>query len=217
MATGRATLVDVAEPLGSAAEARRWLAGAGEPDLRAGLSVLGRSLHAFRLIAADPYLQPVGRHQLLVARLGYGAGEQVAEGLWSEAIELVPRSTHQRRTRLLAPQARLAAVLGAREPVLACEELTLRARLDLDQSRFREAALQLLVALDATLAELANDPVGLTLQDRLTELGAQRDRVAAAAQAALAGQLADNDRETVAFTLGRIESALRARALASAR
>ena len=59
---------------------------------------------------------------------------------------------------MLHPQARLAAVLGARERPLACEELALRARLDLDHGREREAALQLLVALDAALAELARGP-----------------------------------------------------------
>ena len=63
----------------------------------------------------------------------------------------------RRRSRILAPQARLAALLGAREAALACEELTLRARADVDQGRPREAALQLLVALDAALAELAAD------------------------------------------------------------
>ena len=59
---------------------------------------------------------------------------------------------------MLRPQARLAAVLNGRERPLACEELTLRARLDLDHGREREAALQVLVALDAALAELAADP-----------------------------------------------------------
>ena len=59
---------------------------------------------------------------------------------------------------MLTPQARLAAVLSARERPLVCEELTLRARLDLDHGRGREAALQLLVALDAALAELQADP-----------------------------------------------------------
>ena len=42
-----------------------------------------------------------------------------------------------------------------RDAVLACEELTLRARGDLDRGRDREAALQLEAALSAALAELA--------------------------------------------------------------
>ena len=41
------------------------------------------------------------------------------------------------------PQERLAALLGGRDAALACEELALRARGDLDHGRAREAALQL--------------------------------------------------------------------------
>lgn len=213
---GRATVIDVGEPLRGSDQARGWLSGAGEADLRTGLAVLDRAVYAFRLVVADPYLPPVARHHLLVARLGYGAGEQVAEGSWTEAIEIIPRPARRRRVKVLQPQARFAAILGGRERVLACEELTLRARLDLDQSRLPEAALQLLVALDAALAELERDPGAPLLQDRLAELRAQRDRVAAAGQAALCGQLTVGDRDVVAFTLGRIEAVLRARALAGA-
>ena len=95
----------------------------------------------------------------------------------------------RRRSRILAPQARLAALLGGREAALACEELALRARLDLDQGRPREAALQLLVALDAAFAELAADARAGELSGRLEELRGQREPVAAAAQAALSGPL----------------------------
>ncbi len=107
-------------------------------------------------------------------------------------------------------------MLGARESALACEELVLRARLDLDQGRDREAALQLLVALDAALAELARDPAASVLTGRLNELREQRQSVASAAQAALDGALGADQREAVVFTVGRIEAALRARAAQSA-
>jgi hypothetical protein len=214
--TGRATVIDVSETLADPAGARSWLDQAGEDELAADLAVLNRALHAFRLVTADPYLHPVRRQQALVARIGWGAGEQVAEGLWSDARELVALSGRERRSKVLHPQARLAAVMNGRERVLACEELTLRARLDLDHGREREAALQLLVALDAALAELPTDPVAALLAERIAELRAQRDSVTAAAQAALAGGLSPAQRETVAFTLGRVEAALRARAVANA-
>ena len=42
------------------------------------LAVLNRALHAFRLATADPYINAVGRRQALVARVGYGAGEEGA-------------------------------------------------------------------------------------------------------------------------------------------
>jgi hypothetical protein len=214
--TTRATVVDVGTPLAGAAEAAQWLAGAGEAELAADLAVLNWALHAFRLVIADPYVNPVGRHQALVARIGYGGGEEVADGLWTEARELTAPTRRQRRAKILQPQARLAAVLTGREPTLACEQLTLRTRLDLDQGRDREAALQLLVALDAALAELPSDPAGPVLEQRIGELRARRGAVARAAQAALAGPLAPAEREAVESTLGRIEAALRARAVANA-
>lgn len=214
--TGRATVVDVSAPLADLAAGRAWLAGAGEPELAADLAVLNRALHAFRLVTADPYLRPVSRGQMLAARVGFGAGERVADGLWTEAHELVVPSGRRRRGTVLQPQARFAAVLGGREQALVCEELVLRARLDVNDERHREAALQLLVALDAALAELAVDPTAAMLTERLAELRAQRDAVATAAQAALAGRLSTDHLETVTFTLGRIEAALRARVAANA-
>jgi hypothetical protein len=214
--TGRATVIDVREPLPDEAAARSWLQSAGENYLDSGVAVLDRVLHAHRLVTADPHTGPVGRRHALVARIGYGAGEQVADGLWTEARELLDSGPRLRRLKVLQPQARLAAVLGGRERALACEELVLRARLDLDHHRDREAALQVLVALDAALAELAADPTAPALADRLAELRGRRQAVGAAAQTALAGPLSDSERETVEFTVGRIEAALRARAVANA-
>ncbi len=217
VATGRATVIDVGEPFELEGDATAWLRRAGESDLEAGITVLNRALHAFRLVTADPYMQPVGRQQAIVARVGFGAGEQVAEGLWTQARELLPaRRRRQPRATVLQPQARLAAVLGGRERPLACEELTLRARLDLDHGRDREAALQVLVALDAALAELAADPTGGALSDRLEELRGQREAINAAAQTALGAPLSAAEREAVALTLSRIEAAFRARAVANA-
>jgi hypothetical protein len=214
--TGRGTVIDVGRPFADQRQAASWLAQAGEADLAADLAVLNRALHSFRLVTEDPYIGPVGRHQALVARVGYGAGEEVADGLWTEARELVASARRQRRSKLLQPQARLAALLGGRERPLACEELALRARLDLDHDRDREAALQVLVALDAAIAELAGDPSGPALEKRLDELRDQRESVALAAQNALAGPLGDEDLEVVDFALARIEAALRARAVANA-
>lgn len=214
--TGRATIVDVGTPLPDEPAARAWLAAAGEAELEQGLEVLNRALHAFRLVTTNPYVNAVARDQALVARVGFGAGEQVADGLWTEAHELIQPVGRRRRFRALQPQARLAAVLGGRERVLACQELTLRARLDLDHGLAREAALQLLVALDAALAELPADESAPVLAERLVELRERRDSVTQAAQAALSGPLAEADRQIVEQTLARIEAALRARAVALA-
>ena len=214
--TTRATVIDVGSPHPGEADATAWLAAADEDDLSADLAVLNRVLYSFRLVTFDPYVGPVGRHQALVARIGYGVGEEVADGLWTDARELVVPEHRQRRKAVLHPQARLAALLGSRAQPLASEELTLRARLDLDNGRYREAALQVLVALDAAIAELGGDRLADTLEDRLVELRDQRDPVAATAQNALGGPIEQQDLETIVFALGRIEAAIRARAVASA-
>jgi hypothetical protein len=180
----------------------------GEAELAADVGVLNRALHSWRLASADPHVHPVERRQALVARVGFGAGEQVADGQWSEARELVAKLPRRRRVKRLEPQAHFAAVMNGRREALACEELALRARLDLDHGRDREAALQLLIALDAALAELPPDA-------RVDELRDRRDAVAAAAHTALAGRLDQAAREVVAFVLGRLEAALRARAATS--
>lgn len=211
--TGRATIVDVGHPLADDAEGRTWLGQAGEDQVSAGLVVLNHALQAHRLVSGDPYARTVSRAQALVARVGFGAGEEVAQGKWTDARELIRSTPRQRRIKALHPQARLAAVLGGRASQLACEELTLRARLDLDEGRTREAALQLVVALDGALSELAGDPA---LLERLDELRQRRDTTAAAGQAALAGPLGPEELAGVEFTLGRVEAALRARAAAGA-
>jgi len=53
-------------------EAAAWLAAADEPDLAAGLGVLNRVLHSYRLASADPHVHGIGRRNALAARLGYG-------------------------------------------------------------------------------------------------------------------------------------------------
>lgn len=214
MLTGRATVIDVGEPFTDESRASAWLRGAGEDDLAQDLEVLNRTLHAFRLVTDDPYLNPVSRHQALVARIGYGVGDEVADGLWTDARELIAPVRRERRAKILQPQARLAAMLGGREPELVCEELVLRARLDFDQGRDRAAALQLLIALDAAIAELAADRHAEALGDRVAELREQRDPVAHAAQAALSAPLSQDELESAQYALERIEAALRARVVA---
>jgi hypothetical protein len=213
--TGRATVIDAGQPVDEPG-ARAWLEQAGEEDLATGLAVLNRALHAFRVATTDAYLQPIGRGQAIVARVGFGAGEEVAEGLWTAARELTVGEGRRRRSRVLAPQARLAALLGAREATLVCEELALRTRSDVDHGRPREAALQLMVALDAAIAELGADGHAAELAARLDELRAQREPVAAAAQAALSGPLAGGQAAAVTHALERLEAALRARVAAGA-
>jgi hypothetical protein len=207
----RITAVDVASPL-APDEAKAWLEGAGEAELGEGISVVNRALHAYRIAAADPDLVALDRRQALAARIGFGAGDEVADGRWSAVRELPWQPPARGRRRMLAPDGRLAALLTGRERELVCEELALRARADLGADRLRHAALQVVVALDAAIAELSTDPAAPALTDRLTELRGMRDRVATAAQAALSAEPAGEHAAAVRMALERIEAALRARA-----
>ena len=215
VAVSRATLVDTAPLPGREAAERRLR----EADLEAlahdALARLNRVLHAHRIAVADPYVREAGRDQALVVRVGYGDGERVAEGRWDAARELPPPDRGVRgargRSAALRPQERLAALLGGRDAALACEELALRTRSDVDAGRLREAALQLRPTLDAALAELEPWREQAGLSERLAELRARLGEVAAAEQAALRGGLDEDHILVVQAVLGRVEAALRAR------
>jgi hypothetical protein len=210
VALTRATVID-ATPLGEDAE--NWLerASSDEAVTAEALELLNRTVAGHRVASADPWVSDADPAHALVCRVGYGTGEQVAEGDWEAALELPLPVPAAGRSLILAPQERLAALLGGRDAALACEELTLRARGDLDHGRPREAALQLAVALDTALAELEAWSEQADMEDRLEELDGRRESVARAARAALQGGLDADQAAAVRETLGRLEAALRAR------
>jgi hypothetical protein len=209
----RATVIDT-DPLDSSDSAAAWLdelrrdADALRAAAAGGAAALNHLLRAHRAASADPAVRDVAPAGANAVRIGYGSGEQVADGRYAEAYELPPeddRSKVRRRAAALAPDERLAAILGGRDEVLACEELVLRARADLDAARPREAALQARIALEALLAELDGETAG--------DLASDRDDVGHAANAALSGDLPPELQEAVAAAVGRMDAALRRRRL----
>jgi len=198
-------------PFTSSDEADAWLAslrgenGALEREAAEAAAAVNRFLRAHRAAAADPWAREVSAEHALVVRVGYGVGDEVAEGRYRAAYELPRRPATQRRREDLAPAERLAAIVGGREQQLACEELVLRARADLDAGRPREAALQARIALEAVLAELAGE--------ELHTLGAHRAPVAEAANSALGGDPASELQAAVAQAVEEMERALRRRRL----
>jgi len=208
----RATIVD---PVSVSAErqAQAWLADFdSERELAAAFAALNRLLHARRIATADPYTREVSPAQALTLRAGWGEGEQIAEGLWLHAVQLPasggPRAPVRRRASALRPDERLAELLSAREEPLLCEELALRARLDLDQGRLAHAAIELDRALLAALSELAGEHRA-DLPLRVSELRSLHPGVTAAARAAL--DRGEPDEDTVRHALERLQAALRAR------
>jgi hypothetical protein len=89
--TTRATVVRP-EPFGSRDEAAAWLerlrgdSDAAQATLDEALRVLNRALRARRAATADPWLGDLSADRALVARVGYGRGEAVADGRFGEAI-----------------------------------------------------------------------------------------------------------------------------------
>jgi hypothetical protein len=208
--TSRVTLV-TALPFADEDAAERWLRAAGEPEAQAAVATLNRILHMQRAATADPHVREVRREQAVVVRAGIGEGDQVADGRWVRALELPLVAGRARRSAALRPQERLGALLGGRDAVLACEELALRARQDVDAGRRREAALQLDAALAAALPELEPWSGRGDVAARLAELRDLHGAVHAAAQAALQGGVEDEDHAAVRRGLERLEAALRAR------
>jgi hypothetical protein len=209
----RVTVIDTREPFPSEQRADQWLGGAGAADVSAALAVLNEVLRSHRAVAALPGEVVVEREDCTNVRIGYGAGGQVADGRWTRALELDPPPGDRARRRRLAPaHARLAAVLAGRERLLVCEQLILRARSDLDAGHPRAAALQLLVALDAAVAELGSAATEASPGERMADLRGRREGVAQAAQAALAGDPDPEQQELVADGVRAVEAALRARA-----
>jgi hypothetical protein len=213
--TNRVT-VTKPEPFGDSEEAARWLGAIRadaerlEGELEWALRVVNRSLHAHRVARGDAHARDVAVEQALVVRIGFGSGDEIVEGRYGEAWEL-PRDERRVKRSMEAPEERFAALLGARESVLACEELVLRARLDVDAGRSREAALQARIALEALLVEL-----GERLRDRRGGLEDDRGPIGEAANAALRGDVPPELATAVGACVERMESALRARRLSSA-
>jgi len=195
----RVTVVRAPEPFDSVEAAAQWLQGSLAADgaadalIAEGISLLNRALYAHAVVSANPHGQELSPQRAVLLRIGYGSGEELAAGRFSVAHDVDPgagsNASRRRRETELHPQERLAAVLGDRERLDACETLVLRARADLDGDRPREAALQLRIALEALLAELAGALVDPAHDRDMTTLGSRRDEAVAAAEMAIHGDL----------------------------
>ena len=195
----RATAIRAFAPFARTDEAERWLDEAAEAEDTAdvlvadGIALLNRALHVHALAGADPHAHELTPERAVAVRIGYGSGEETAQGLFTAAREIDVwaggASRRRRRQEDLRPQERVAAVLGGREGVDVCETLLLRARADLDAGRGREAALQLRVGLEALLVELAG---ALDDADHEADIGTLREHrheAGEAANRALKGEL----------------------------
>jgi hypothetical protein len=218
----RVTVVD-AVALSAERQARAWLDELDpEREARSAAAALNRLLFAHRIASAGAYVREVAPAQALIVRAGFGEGEQVAEGMWTDARELVlSGGPSHRRAAVLRPQERLAGLLsGKGQDALLCEELALRARADLDQGRVRLAAVELDRAYAAAVSELSSEQAGEQREsstERIEELRGLRAGVQTAAEMAIGERAARApagdglDQVAVRHALERLEAALRAR------
>jgi hypothetical protein len=164
------------EELAGAEQASAWLeAVARDParravEVRSATRLINRALHALRAGAADPLVADVAATRALAIRIGYGSGEELAEGRWTDARELPPPA--RGRYEEMDPQSRVAAVLAGRDRVHPAETMLLRARLDAEQGREDEARL----GLAAVEAALERDP-GPREKDVRKGIAALRERL----------------------------------------
>jgi hypothetical protein len=151
-------MVTGTEELADLERASAWLESvAGDTsrraaEVRSATLLINRALHALRAGAADPLVPDVAATRALAIRIGYGSGEELAEGRWTAARELAPPK--RGRYEEVEPQTRVAAVLAGRDRVHPAETMLLRARLDAEQGREDEARL----GLAAVEAALTDDP-----------------------------------------------------------
>lgn len=203
------------QSLGDEEAAQSWLAALREdPDARdaevgEALKLINSAIHAHRMASLDGNLADVAAAHALVVRIGFGDGEGLADGRWEEAIEL-PRGARRKRAELLAPQEKVAAILGGRERFDAATGALLRARSDLDAGRSRDSALQLRVGLEAMLAD--RESFGTSGQEKdLAALEERRSATVEAANEAIRGELGEDRLAAITETLSLCERVLRRR------
>lgn len=217
----RVTAIRAHSPHADQAEAARWLDEACEAEdtievlAEEAIAPLNRALHAHAVAAADPQGHELSAEDAERVLIGYGSGEETADSRFTDArqVDLTPRASSRRRRREeeLRPQERVAGVLRGRERLDACETLLLRARADLDAGREREAALQLRVGLEALLVELEGALTDSGHGDDMATLTERRGEVGDAANAALSGDLSEEQRRQVEELLEISERVLRRR------
>ena len=129
----RVTAIRAFAPFADEDEARRWLDEVTEAEETAdeivadAVALLNRALHAQWVAAAEPHAAELTPERAVAVRIGFGAGEEVADGRFNEAREVdvwaTGASRRRRREEGMWPQERVRGVLGGRERFDVCETL----------------------------------------------------------------------------------------------
>jgi hypothetical protein len=112
----RVTAVRAFQPFATEEEAKGWLEESIASEqavdrlLEEGADLVNRALHAHAVASGDPHVRSLAPRAAARARLGYGTGEELAHGDFTNAYEIDPDSAgsrRQRRAEELRPQERL--------------------------------------------------------------------------------------------------------------
>ena len=159
-----ASFVEASAPIASEGEARERLEEIGGLEelqqrwVDEGLAILNRAIRGHRAGAFDPYVVEVLRRDARKIRIGFGTSADVADGGWTEALDVpTPSGRRASRASTLAPAEAVADALTGRLEVLQCEDLLMRVFLDLDHGRTQAAALQADAGLRLVVAETGTD------------------------------------------------------------
>jgi hypothetical protein len=157
LALSRYTLTK-ALPFADEERADDWLRQVlGDDDVATGLleevvRTVNRALLAYRVSAPDAYAGDLSPGDAIAVRFGYGSGQEIADGKWTEAAELAEGRRRSMRAEMIdgvGAQERIASVLGGRDEVRPEESLLLDAERAAAQGRLRLAAMTLALAVEA--------------------------------------------------------------------
>lgn len=219
LAFTRATAVRAWAPLASEEEAARWLEASSQDDeatdelIAEGGELVNRALHVAGIASGDAYSLERSPWSAAAIRIGFGTGDEMAYGHFTQALEIDFRSGSGRRRAMdeLRPQERVAAILGDREQLDACETLIARAERDLEAGRLREAALQLRVGLEALLVEMQDAMADPDHEADMAVLAERRKEAGVAANEALKGDPSPEAAGNVAELIGIAARVIRRR------
>ena len=162
--------------------------------LETALTIVRKGVSAYRLAAADPYVPDVSPLDARAARIGYGEAGAVVRGGWTEAIGVrVPKPPKMNRTTQLMPVQAMAAMLSGAIASLESEEMLLAAIRDLDNGRYRGAAVTVNAAQELLLAELAGEELPAKVARLVAKVESSRDAVREIAGRAVLDQLTSRD------------------------
>ena len=212
------TMIRAFLPFWNDNEASEWLVPATADErvdelMGEALSTLDRALAAEAAATGRPYVQSIGIDDVVGARIGFGDGDRLSDGLYLEAFEIdarggtaSPRRERMNRTR---PLARIAAIIGETDRAAACEFLIPRIRSDLEGGREMSAALTIEVAVRSSIVEL--DTI-LDLPEHAADLDRLEELLPELTDAVLAeGKAWPGLAESLEEPLGIVERVLRRR------